>query len=1045
MTTTMKSVLAALSALMVGVGFADTITWTGEGLDHLWSTKENWDKGRIPANGDSVKILAPLDSVAITNDIGGLSLEYIQLSSDADNQRILTLVGEPITLTSALYAIYGLGTAVVTNAVEMTATSCQYMRFNNVVMLAPLHIQSEKVEFYASPADLEKGCYFYGAVDAPNTTLTASSAYLHFYGPVDAKCIASAGSTSVMIGFYNSVGRSGAIEGNQYLSLYGYAENALPTNAVIGYAAYLSAQSTHVILNANQTVNRVTSPTSYTKTGEIQAKRYNLTGYSSAVLTLRGTADAWASVALASSLQIVWDPVGDFTQTFADQTCDTTGSLTVRRGTLESSGANTFKNVKSLTVARGATFKVSASEKSAATNPFSASTIATIGAGGAIEVAEGVTVTFKSVMAEGLPMPVGTYQAENGTDANATKVAWVRGAGLVSVAQVSGTGWKAAVSGNFSDAGKWSNGLPSNTNKGYVSLETDTPYVVTLDGNAVLPSKLTVGGNVTLSVPTGVRQTFDGSSVTAAYEIKDGATVKVDGGELVFTNYHGTFTISGTGVETGRLAVAGGLFRYAPRKNPSNWYINRLQLMTGGAVDVTGGTFSIVVPEQGSIQDLNRNDLPIFRQQGGTFSLTGTGVYDQASPVNPLPAFGTGLSLLAGHSVITNRKEMDVRPDAAGETAELIVKSSANVTGAAQLRVGGRAGGTSKVLFDDDLVFGPPTAQTSDNGTATCIQIGNGEGTTLFEHRSGCIKPGQMGITIGGSTQFAETTTGCDALYRVTGGALDVLGKDSDGWGQLYGPMGLAVGCGYCTKNTTGRPYHGVLSIEAGGVTNNNGYTTIGGGMGCGEVVQTGGSFNAKWAYMAVGYGHGVGRYVISNGTATVGCPLYIGGCRLDRCGYSDKFTATRCPWLDLRDAEGTLSVAGGTFTVSSKATTLGEDGVGTIEMDGSKGQLTLKDLVLTHTAANSDSCGTLRFKLDADGVSPIQATSVTFDEKAKIEVDLGDYTGRSLKLVESVSVTGFDPDMVTITGARVKDATVKVTPAGLRLNLAQGMMILLR
>ena len=1029
MTTTKKSVIVALSMLMTGVGFAETITWTGEGLDHLWSTKENWDKGRIPANGDVVSITKPLDSVAITNDIEGLSLDYIVLSSDAENQRVLTLVGKPLTLTTTLYAIQGNGTAVVTNAVEMTATSCQHMRLNNVVMLAPLHLQPASVQFYDSTTARSSGGVFYGAVDAPDTIIRLSSDSVKFYGPFSVKRIETAESYPLSCYFYGQAERSGEIEVARYMDCRMYSANTLGPNVVLSFNATNHNNTLNHYIYGNQTIDRVISAAT-TYAGRNVVKQMN---GGTSVLTMRGSDNAWASVVFEGGMSLVWDPAGDFTQTFADQASTCSGTIDVRRGTLESSGNNTFKSVGKLVVAKNAAFKISASEANAAVNPFKAGIAAEIGSGGVIDVAENVAVTVASMIYAGLPVKAGTYT--KGPDAP-----WLAGDGSVIVTASAGTGWKAAVSGNWSDAANWTDGVPASDKPAYLTLETETPYVVSLDADATLPYALTLGGTAaTLKIPAGVSKTMNCNSSPLAYFIKDGAILKVDGGELVITNFQGSFEISGTGVETGKLAVVAGLFRIAPRGTGT---IQPMKIKTGGAVEITGGVFNT---QRNRAEDYVR-DSCVVKQEGGTLTVSGTGRYDMKGQVHPWTTFGTGFSSLSGNAVITNRNgHLLVKPSASGETAELVVKDKANYAGSSggYLRAGGCAGGTAKVLFDANVDFGP--AARNAGGSALCILVGDGHGTALVEQRQGYLSAGQMGVSIGGTCEYKEETAGCEGTYVLKGGTLEAWGTDNQGWGQLYGPMGLAVGCGYYTKTTEGRAYHGVLRIEGGTVDSYSGYTTVGGGYGRGEVVQTGGTFQAQRAYMAIGYGHGVGRYVISNGTATVSCPLYIGGADLSLCRYNDQFTVARCPWINLHDAEGTLSVAGGTFTATAKDTTLGVDGAGTIEMDGSKGQLTLKNVIFTHRDDNAASGGTLRFKLDADGVSPIKATSVTFDEKAKIEVDLGGYEGRSLKLVESASVTGFDPDMVTITGARVKDATVKVTPTGIRLGLAQGMMLLFR
>ena len=77
------SLLAVVVAFVALGANADTCVWTGGGTDAYWSTEANWQDGRKPTNGDSVVIeVSPAVSIAIMNDIAGLSLVDLRLSSE---------------------------------------------------------------------------------------------------------------------------------------------------------------------------------------------------------------------------------------------------------------------------------------------------------------------------------------------------------------------------------------------------------------------------------------------------------------------------------------------------------------------------------------------------------------------------------------------------------------------------------------------------------------------------------------------------------------------------------------------------------------------------------------------------------------------------------------------------------------------------------------------------------------------------------------------------------------------------------------------------
>ena len=76
-----------------------------------------------------------------------------------------------------------------------------------------------------------------------------------------------------------------------------------------------------------------------------------------ATVTLKGTADAETGLDVMGKVSLVWDPVDNYTQRFANSLSDTTGSLTVKGGTLEFTGETAFSNATAISVVDSAVFR----------------------------------------------------------------------------------------------------------------------------------------------------------------------------------------------------------------------------------------------------------------------------------------------------------------------------------------------------------------------------------------------------------------------------------------------------------------------------------------------------------------------------------------------------------------------------------------------------------------------------------------------------------------------------------------------------------------
>lgn len=77
----------------------------------------------------------------------------------------------------------------------------------------------------------------------------------------------------------------------------------------------------------------------------------------SATVTLKGSADAETGLDVLGKVSLVWDPVDNYTQRFANSLSDMTGSLTVKGGTLEFTGETAFSNATAISVVDSAVFR----------------------------------------------------------------------------------------------------------------------------------------------------------------------------------------------------------------------------------------------------------------------------------------------------------------------------------------------------------------------------------------------------------------------------------------------------------------------------------------------------------------------------------------------------------------------------------------------------------------------------------------------------------------------------------------------------------------
>ena len=1064
-----KTAIAMVAGILCSVCLADVRIWGGG--SGKWSVGSNWEGGIAPQNGDTVEITSGMDTITVENDIPNLQLDKMRLLQADGSTAPIVLTGEKLTFTKIATVIEA--TCLFTNSMPLvfadnTHNNPSVSASKGCVFLGD--IEALGLFFVGTVANINVD--FLGRVHGENALIRASGANntYRFYAPVDVKGLIGSDSWCTCIYQFYAAGNSWTTNDLSYgCSVYAYVDNAFPSNMVMRWKECRTNndEGASYIVMANQTIDRIeTAPPEEYSSGSIRDAKFQIrqTDWQKfPTLTLRATASAscYARMVQANAnyrMAFVYDPVGDYTQTFIDRVHTISEKMTVRGGTLESRGNNTFASVKELEISSGARFKVSANESGVAVNPFSGGvTEAVVAYGGVLEVCGGVTMTLKKLRANGVCVPVGTYQALDGTDPDAEKVSWVEGAGLVSVVTVEdATCWKAAVSGSWNDAANWTAGVPTSSKTTYVTVG-GADYTVTVPSGATLPKDMTVGnsrgttcvsftaGNHAISswnwtvdeggvmdVPAEANVICNaGNTANAAVNVKGGGEFRVSGGDIVFTNANSLttagFVVAGENSLTGRVTVTAGAFRYVP------YLGSTFNLNEGGLLDLQGGVFH--VPTMTSAAG------SVFKQQGGVIRATSGEFRTAGGDRWGWPSIKEPGAEFGGNSVFVtyNDDQVTVSPSAAGNTARLEFSGTAAWTNrCSTVNVGGSAGGRSILSFDSDAAHGSPV--NGVNLIASAVNVGIDSGYGELDVKKGYVPVYANGLTVGRASDATKTTDGVEGMAKISGGSLYLFATANfAGYGDSL--LGLVAGNGGRTAVRSGHPYVGTVELTGGSITNHQGTTVFGMGYGRGTFRQSGGVYRANAALpVAVGMGGGIGSVEISGGefiTASANADVYVGGVGTNAFGAKVPDLAAVGYPIDRHDAQGTLSFSGGSLSVAGSVV-LGADGTGVFERIGMNGTIAIgKDLVFSNTVENAQSGGTLAFKLDDSAkVGPIDvAGKVVIDSNAKLTVDTGDMPHERIRctlLAARGGVEGvFAAGSVTFTGADAHKMQTRWRPDG--------------
>lgn len=1137
--------IVAFGSVMVlaPVAFGTNVLWTDATGNGKWSDEGNWRDNLKPVAGDVVYT---------SNTVAGASIwvdEPVSVKSIRfEGSQGLTLHGEKITLTAGYVfnqtergrtkytnqADYHAATAgilayvsgaTISNAVEFAHASSPGIinARRNLVFFGPVMATStgtfslhngltDDTDGYANASP---NIYFYGGFSAPNATVQSQQYPVYdvwFYGKVEMKALLGSDWTNVryVLATDDVTLTDGTLKLYYFCQMAAKCVGAFPANAVFAPAWNSSTTMTDGfasgfnLCGCDQTIDCVKGAAKFADTsyalGAIRSTT-ELAGGSSlpATLTLRGTQNAVATMAVGDAVSLVWDPVEDFTQTFSNRVNSTTGSISVKRGTFQVRGAGTFANARSIAIAENAVFDLDTTAAGALANledldiaangnlrvaetaatPFSGGQcLVKVATSGKITVEGGQTVTVAGVVYGGTRVADDTYDKTSG---------WIDGDGFVKVdsSGVTVNRWAKFADGDWNVADNWLGRKVPTSADAAVKIGADTAEDVTVTvraGDSLPKSIVVANGTACSALAIAGTVAHDGGSVTCgkggvfkviadgsyghtgdgAFDIRAGGEFRVDGGVAAITN-GGTFAVGGSLTATGRVVVTAGRLAYAPTVAAATLKVNE-----GGLVELTGGTLATLKYGSAFVNPL--------QLAGGAFRASGSSVYDntasyQSGNANTF-AMGFGEIVFAGSSVWKSvhhngsNTKLSFLPGATNPGLSVRFEDRACLTNSVQsFYLGGNPAAPAVAEFTSSARHGTPyLGNNSEGGIAAAGYIGSANAKGEMIVSGGNAGFGVCGTMIGGSLEKGSTT-GTEGILRVKGGWFRSCGSRYFGWGKNR-VLGLSVGYGAWTTVTSGRPYVGLVEVTDGVVSNEMSYTVIGVGYARGTWLQKGGASrlsNDIATHAAIGTAGGIGRLEVSGGTVESVGPVYLGGTRpemyennSDGQGGPGDFVAAGWP-ADRHDAEGTLAVSGGSFKMltAKKPCMLGMDGTGAIEVDGSQGEILLQDLVLSNTvvSAGQDAPGystssRLSFKLDADGVSPITVKGkVVNTPGTQVRVDVGDiaeYKGK-VRLIDCNQWDGPAFENVEIVGTAAKDVKFGMDDKGPYVKFAKGLVLILR
>jgi len=771
----------------------------------------------------------------------------------------------------------------------------------------------------------------------------------------------------------------------RYADLICGAENVLCPTGTVSFGTMMNSVYNCAVLNLDghdQTIDRLSGYGTdywYVISGSgLLAERIVTPVGKPATLTMKATADCSIQSDFQGPVSLVWDPVGDSTLTINNRTVHLTGDVTVKRGALvlgstSASATATMPNVRKVVLGETAQLKFAAAQ------------------------------TLPILEVNGTYPAQGRYQPQDGTDATATKVGWLASGSAVVTANTV-TSWRTAADGDWSEAAKWTGGVPTTEIDAFVT-EPGTDYAVRIATGPATIKTLEVGNR------TGVATLAVSNTLTVG---KDHAMALNAGARLLL----------GTG---------------------GDWQVKgRVDLNEGASFVAEGGTASF------NVKDIAAGaSTDALKQNGGTILATNDAQLTFGGYYSSI--FSTGLTRFSGSSVLKADpfgasvvRLFTTAADSTTGRVEFVEHASVDAGIADQFVIGYHETSAS---VDTVSTFKMDTDGTMDFGAWLVVGYAYGRGE--FDLLRGTAQTGRSGLTVGGYYMFDRGLKDCDVtgVVRVRDGKLFV---DADY--TVYPDnrvTGLILGAGWFEKKTvdSANVHRGTLELSGGSVTNVSGNVILGAGCAVGRFVQTGGVFDSvgkSYTDVILGWLGGDGAYILSNGVVRVARTVYVGGLPMMNTSY--RLDADH---PDGHDATGLLDISGGSFTAGA-GVTVGADGHGTIAM-GEAGLLDIAgDLILTNGYVEAGSSD-LVFRPGAATAGTIRVSGrMTVCADATLTVDvraLGD-DFRRVSLVTCDGMQGqFAEGNVHLVGDEetVSKLRLRQRPTGISLIRPVGMSMIVR
>ncbi len=851
----MRLAVGIVAILSQCTSFAAVLQWTGGGDGVNWSDAANWG-GATPAVGDGLVISNATAGTIITlvNDLGSasspLSLDNITLGGEG----AIRLSGNPISPSTA-----NKGTFLLTDCGGIGAITDFDIVFPNHATTTRVYLESENLTWWTHNGSIsaegktsvylnvprnntaEHGQRFYGDIFVPNGDVYAvgavNNARFHFYGKLSAKDFSS--TTRGTVTLYNP--------SNDFTSvgLYiGYIEAAAPE--VLGGAELVGTYagdggSNFTLDSYDQTVRKISA--SGTAAG-FTAKGHNITG-TGATLTIKAEESFSCDFRYRGSMNVVWAPVGDFTYTGTERTHDTSGKITVKRGTMAFGGQTKFSNLTKIEIASDATFSLATATDA---NPLPSLGELWIGSGttSKIVLPSGCSVSGVKIFIGGIPLAGGeTYTGEGGTADHV--VPWIDGTGVITAAAVSDRYWSGAVDSSWGNTLNWTTGdLPPNGIATCVVTPGIGPVVSGAD-------------NFTFNLSG-----FANNDTTPAFTLDHGAVLSVSGGSLSITNMCGMVRVGGGDSSvTSRVEVSGGVLSLHSSRQKA------FAIDKGGLLRLTGGETHVRYYR-------NNGSEWAFRMLGGALEMTDSAYMSILldGRTNPAFLFGTGEVRIGGNARLELTNGNSCRaywtPADDGESLDVDIFGSAAVVSSGAAWISG--------------YYDRSRTSVSVRGNATLsLQVGGTVGYGVGRHGELSVSDSAT-VTVNGAGFYVanngSSTGPSSGRVVVAGGKLDLSGVDAAASSPNIN--GLVVGYNPYTGGFTNIDNVGVFEFSGGTVLNTapRDRFVVGYGNAKGDFVQTGGTFMQRSGKdVNIGWHGGIGRYAFrGDGTANFSSSgVYLG------------------------------------------------------------------------------------------------------------------------------------------------------------------------